>query len=311
MNTDLLAVDGGQTGIKLRWFEQGQTKDLVLPGVQTDKAVLPQLAAAIETARAQSGQKFATIAVGTTGLTRAEYDASQLVAQLGTAPVSKVLLAHDSVTSYLGALAEGPGLVIAAGTGVVTLAVGAHSVARVDGWGNIMGDVGSAYWIGQQVLIAVMRAYDGRGPATRLTEPVQAMWPDLEEAYISLQSSADRIAVVASFARFASKFAAEDDVAADICRAAGRELAHSVITGLDRVRKAGEQGPERVAVLGGVFAGELISEEFGTQLERLNPRIVLQAPVGSGVDGAQRLASLGAQHPLQSMISRTTSVSAA
>ncbi len=50
----------------------------------------------------------------------------------------------------------------------------ATRVARVDGWGNIMGDAGSGYWIGREALDAVMRAYDGRGPQTALTDVVRA-----------------------------------------------------------------------------------------------------------------------------------------
>ena len=41
--------------------------------------------------------------------------------------------------------------------------------ARAGGWGHMIGDEGSGYWIGREALAAVMRASDGRGPATRLT----------------------------------------------------------------------------------------------------------------------------------------------
>ncbi len=76
--------------------------------------------------------------------------------------IAEVALAHDSTTSYLGALGDEPGVMITSGTGVVTLAVGPDDVARVDGWGWIMGDSGSAYWIGRNALEAAMRGYDGR-----------------------------------------------------------------------------------------------------------------------------------------------------
>lgn len=303
----LLAVDAGQTGIKLRLSTGpgSRRREILLPGVQTHKEILPQLAAAISHAQREAGTAFATIAIGSTGLTRAEYDAAKLSAMLEAPRGQRVLLAHDSVTSYLGALADGPGAVVAAGTGVVTLAVGEKSVARVDGWGNIMGDAGSAYWIGQQVLICVMRAHDGRGPATALADLVREQWPDLEEAYISLQSSATRVALVASFARSASELAATDQVAADICRRAAGELAQSVATALDRVRTTAAGTPQPVACLGGVFGSELIMSEFASRLAQLEPTAVLQPAAGSGLDGAEHLASLAPEHPLQSMVSQT------
>ena len=42
-------------------------------------------------------------------------------------------------------------------------------------------------------LFAVMRAHDGRGAPTALTEVVRAEFPDLESAYIELQSDPARV----------------------------------------------------------------------------------------------------------------------
>src|SRR5205814_2143843 len=46
------------------------------------------------------------------------------------------------------------------------------AAARAGGWGHLIGDEGSGYWIGCQALSAVVRAADGRGPETRLTDQV-------------------------------------------------------------------------------------------------------------------------------------------
>jgi N-acetylglucosamine kinase-like BadF-type ATPase len=43
----------------------------------------------------------------------------------------------------------------------------AGEAARAGGWGHMVGDEGSGYWIGREAVAAVMRASDGRGPATR------------------------------------------------------------------------------------------------------------------------------------------------
>lgn len=201
-----LAVDAGQTGIKLRLLAASD-EVLSMPGVRTDQALLPQIADAVIATSRALGVRFDEIAVGTTGLSEAESDPERWLALCSLAGVSRVLLAHDSVTSYLGAMGRDEGVVVAAGTGVVTLGVGARTVARVDGWGNIMGDAGSGYWLGRGALDAVMRAYDGRGPATDLTAAVLPRYPNLETAYIELQGDPDRIAVTASFAKAASELA--------------------------------------------------------------------------------------------------------
>ncbi|WP_292698840.1 BadF/BadG/BcrA/BcrD ATPase family protein [Microbacterium sp. 69-10] len=290
----LLAIDAGQTGIKTRLIRaDGTATDALFPGVLTDRPLLPQLAEVV----ASAGGSPDTITFGVSGLTDAYAEASALLAHPALGGVRRVVVTHDSVTSFLGVLGDRCGAVVAAGTGVVTLGVGPEHSTRVDGWGYIMGDAGSGYWIGRSTLDAVMRAYDGRGPATALTAVVQDRWPDLDSAYTALQASEDRVRTVASFAAPTALLAATgDEVAGGICRAAATELALAVTTAL-RVTDAPDDAA--VGAVGGVFGSDLIRAAFADAVRADRPDARFVPPAGSGLDGAVSLAGLGAQHPLR------------
>lgn len=288
-----IALDVGQTTMKVR---ATGGREASYPGVVTSRPVLPQLAEALARATAEFGPADA-VAIGSSGLTKAASDPAELLrlARAEGAQIGRVVLAHDSITSYLGALGSRPGVVVAAGTGSVILGVGATSVQRVDGWGNVMGDAGSAYWMGRAVLDAVMRAYDGRGPATALTGVVAARFPDLDEAYVAIQSDPNRVALVASFARAASDLADEDAVAADICRAAGHELAVSALAAARAVALG--EGPV-VCCVGNVFNGALVRASFAEAVRSYAPKAQIAQPLGVGIDGAEALLALPDGHPL-------------
>ncbi|QEO08928.1 N-acetylglucosamine kinase [Protaetiibacter larvae] len=304
--TRSLALDAGQTGIKVRVTEaDGASTEQTFPGVRTDVPLLPQLAEVARAALGGPGVPVSSIAAGVSGLTSAEDDPEAWRVLLGDLAPERVLLAHDSVSSFLGTLGDARGAVVASGTGVVTLAVGRSHVARVDGWGYIMGDAGSGYWIGREALDAVMRAYDGRGPATALTAVVQERWPALEDAYVQLQSDPARVSVVASFARAVAELADADAVAEAICRAAAAELAHSVATGLRRVADAGAPEVPLVSAIGGVFRSALIRRAFEELLRAELGEVRFEAPHGTGLDGAAALAGLGVDHPLLSLVSES------
>jgi len=105
---------------------------------------------------------------------RRESDAAPVRARLamivGNTPF---VLDHDAAAAHSGAFNGGAGIVLSAGTGAICFGVddgGERFFA--DGWGPTLGDEGGGYWIGQQALRAVCRAWDGRGPRTRLTAPV-------------------------------------------------------------------------------------------------------------------------------------------
>ena len=86
---------------------------------------------------------------------------------------SRIVVVNDALIALAAGVGDSPGIVIIAGTGSIVYGRnGRNEAARAGGWGHIIGDEGSGYWIGREALAAVMRAVDGRGPATRLTDDV-------------------------------------------------------------------------------------------------------------------------------------------
>ena len=116
----------------------------------------------------------AAICLGIAGVDRPHDNAiiSGIMRRIGhKAPV---LVVNDALAALVaGAGDQGPGIVLIAGTGSICYGRDEGGrAARAGGWGYILGDEGSGWWIGRQALSAVMRAGDGRGPATQLTPRV-------------------------------------------------------------------------------------------------------------------------------------------
>ncbi len=298
----VLAVDAGQTGVKVRLDRDGHRTELQFDGIRTNAALLPQLARVVDAVRLDSGTPIDAASFGVSGLTGAEADAANLLPLLGGSGVRRVLLGHDSITSFLGALGDVAGAVVAAGTGVVTLAVGETKVARVDGWGNIMGDSGSGYWIGREALDVAMRAHDGRGAPTALLDVLRERWPDVENAYIDLQTDPDRVRVVASFAEAVGQLADSDAAATQIALRAARELSRSVVAGLERVQGTARE-PELVCAIGGVFSSAVIRDRFESLVCEARDTVSIARPRGQGLDGAALLPTLALDHPLRAHVS--------
>jgi len=88
---------------------------------------------------------------------------------------SRIVVVNDALVALVAGAGNAPGIVIIAGTGSIVYGRNARfEAARAGGWGHIIGDEGSGYWIGREALAAIVRAVDGRGPDTRLTEDVLA-----------------------------------------------------------------------------------------------------------------------------------------
>lgn len=287
---DVLALDVGQTGIRSILVSEGGTAPgPELTGILAARPLLPQLAAHVRTLL--DDRQAAHLAVGASGL--GDDDSARTLAELLGQQVGSVSIAHDSVTSYLGALGDVPGAVVAAGTGAVTLAAGPGGVRRIDGWGHLLGDEGAGFWIGREALSAVLKAFDGRAPATSLTKVAEDEFGDLAGLYLQLQADPNRVSRIAGWARHVCDHAEHDEVSAGISRRAGARLAESVAVGLREA--AADPVASRV---GNVFLNPLVAEAFGIELERLVPGVELREPIGNALAGAALLPGLTLDSPL-------------
>ena len=300
--SSVLAIDAGQTGIKIRLLADGPVREWAGPGIRTDLPLLPQLSQTLAEAHRRGGAAEA-IGIGVSGLTEDAADARSLLNEAARLGARSLTLAHDSITAFLGALGDRRGVVVASGTGVVSLAVGSSDVARVDGWGNIMGDAGSGYWIGRAALEAVMRAHDGRGPATALTDIVRADFPVLEDAYMQIQGDDERVQRVARYARLVTEAAAADPVAASIVSMAAEELAHAAVTGLRRVGEDTANSP-KVRATGGVFRSADLAGRFERAVRVRLPFADVQIGTADPLDGAARLPEVGELSALRLRLAR-------
>lgn len=304
MNPITIAIDSGQTAIKVRVDNEEQFS---FPGLRANASLLPQLATVVAHVTEQVGDVPTRVQVGTCGLTRRDNDAGEFLRLCQPYGVVEVILTHDAVTSYLGALGVRRGVVLAAGTGAITLGVGADKVARVDGWGNVIGDAGGGYWIGREALDAVHRAHDGRGSATSLAAAVAQRFPDLETAYIELQTDSDWVRIVASFAQRVLELGDDDAVAAAICERAGAELARSVVAAVEQIAQGSEANPV-VSLVGGVVRDGPVRAACVRALQEQWPHFAPTAAQGTSLDGAAALSSVAASHPLAARIGRAATL---
>lgn len=285
---DVLAIDCGRSSsswsISGSGFAAGTTA-----GVDPSRPIEPQIVASVRAALNDSGRRPGILACGSIGLQRP--DAAATLAELLDTPISRVKLADHAVTGYLGALGEADGVMIACGTGVVALAVGGGDAARVDGWGWLAGDAGSAYWIGRNALEAAMRGYDGRRQSTLLTELFEDEFDDIELAPSELQDDPQRVARVASYAVRVDEAAHTDPVARSILDKAAAHLAEAVVAAAHRVDLGRHEAPA-VCAVGTTFDSARVRERFIAYLAMTWPGFALTEPLGDRLHGAHRLARI-------------------
>jgi len=88
-------------------------------------------------------------------------------------PLSQVkncFITNDGEIAVLGAYAGESGIVVIAGTGSIIYGLKENGVTvQVGGWGPILGDEGSGFWIGLKALQAIIKTEEGRCINTSLS----------------------------------------------------------------------------------------------------------------------------------------------
>lgn len=140
-----------------------------------------------------------------------------------------LLLTGDQETALTGALGAPRGMVLIAGTGSICFGRDASGkTARSGGYGHKIDDEGSGYALGRDALAAVVRAQDGRGPRTLLTDLVFAQLKVVDVGGLvqfTYDPKTDKKQIAALAPLVARAYEAGDEAAKAVVEKACRELA--------------------------------------------------------------------------------------
>jgi N-acetylglucosamine kinase-like BadF-type ATPase len=181
---------------------------------------------------------------------------------------ARVEVISDAEAALLGALGGRPGVLVLAGTGSIVLGRdGRGRLARAGGLGPLLGDEGSAFWLGREWL---------------------RRRPDAARRARALGRRSDAVARIAALAPHVLARARRGDRRARAVAAAGQ--AHLAALAADVVRRLGLVAPVRVSWSGGVLADDWFRAGLRRALARW-VRCRWQPPEADAALAAARLAS--------------------
>lgn len=299
----LLGIDGGATKTLAAVLDlQGNALHIAHGGPSNPDAVGAKAAG-----EALGGA--ADEAIERAGIDRGELAAAVLaIAGTDTEAVAKHvhgpgrerwIVVNDVVGAWATATGVGPGVAVISGTGSNVFGVGPDGRAwRAGGWGHLLGDEGSGYWLGVQSIKAALADREASGPRTALSDMAPAFFgvSSVEALASYVYSKPLTKGEIASFAIETAKLAEEGDaVARELFERGACELGVQISAviqqiGLDRLPASeGEQHHAfPVGLIGSAFkAGQIFVGPLTREIHKLAPgaRVdkVEMVPVGGSL----------------------------
>ena len=196
--------------------------------------------------------------------------------------VARYRCGNDMLCSWAGSLACADGISVIAGTDSMAYGEYGGRTARAGGWGELIGDEGSAYWIAREGMNLFSRMSDGRAPRGALYQLVRSHFGialDLDlcaQVYGEVASARSALAGFAPLVHEAAQ--AGDAAAAEIFRRGADELVQCVRA----VRSSLQVADEIVLPVsntGGVFRnGGLMLDAFRAALSAAHPPFAYREP---------------------------------
>jgi len=203
----------------------------------------------------------------------------------------QIIMVNDSELVLESNIAES-GIALISGTG--SIAIGKNrqgDIRRVGGWGAILGDEGSGYWIAVEGIKSAIESYEKRGPETKIMELIlnetgnEEMHDLISYVYEEGNPSKKKIAALSKVVDLA--FDSDDLVAKEIYERAAWKL-FELIASLNRILELGDSNFE-VVVSGGILMNnQHIYTLLGNTLQEHYPTVRLSRVTSEPVWGAIR-----------------------
>jgi len=250
-----------------------------------DAGIARVLGAAIDAI--QGGAKGPdAVCVGMAGVDRPDDFAAVRGVLERIVPAARLVIVNDALIALEAGAPGAAASVLIAGTGSIAYGRDAMGrAARAGGWGYVLGDEGSGYWLGRQALRVVVRASDGRGAPTSLTERVLSHYglSGPRELVRQMSGHGAKPAEIARLAPLVASAADDgDEVAWQLVAVAAAELASAAESVVRRL----DLGKSPMLLTGGILVGferlrSLVVSEIQGRLPGVEP-VLLQAEPAMG-----------------------------
>lgn len=197
----------------------------------------------------------------------------------------EIVIFNDALLAHYALLKGEEGCLIIAGTGSNCVGKNDHEIARVGGWGNLLGDEGSGFSIAKKLIKNILDTYD-RGESY---SPLQKKFMDktgfkspFEIIKYVYTSTKDK---VAGFSNFISEEAESgSDEAIEILENAGNELAHQTAL---LVNKLNLKPNPKIAVTGSVLLkNDIVYQTFEDKIkEEYKDAIFIREDISNTIGG--------------------------
>jgi N-acetylglucosamine kinase-like BadF-type ATPase len=289
----LLGIDGGATKTlaAVLDLERG-TLQIGRAGPSNEDAVGAK--AAVQALLDAAGAALGAAGIGEQDLAAAVAavagtDTASITRQVHDARGESWIVVNDVVGAWATATGGGPGVAAIAGTGSNVFGVGPDGRSwRTGGWGHLLGDEGSGYWLGIESIRAALRDRDAAGPPTALGAAACRFFErDTVEAVASLVYSKPLTkGEIAAFAIDTAELAEQGDlIACELFQRGAAELGGQVAAVIEQ---AGLDGAFPVGLIGSAYkAGEVFLAPLRRRIAQSAPgaaiSLVRMAPVGGSL----------------------------
>jgi len=254
MSARVLAVDGGQSGIRLQMSDSSRVIETHgasrLEGDVLNR-VHDLVVAAVEK---EFVDPVDTVVLGLSTSPPDKQEALGIASKIGQSLGAKrVIVTDDSVTHHASFFRGSPGIALAIGTGVACISVGNQkdSMFSVSGYGYLLGDDGGGFSIGRNALRLALDTQFER-PDSKMVELATSRFGSITALPAQVHSRTRAVNEISQFAREVLDLAANDQEALSIVEQASLDLAKTV----QRAIKAANLTPEaaELAWSGRLFA---------------------------------------------------------
>jgi len=288
----MIGVDGGGTKTEAIAFDKDGNEFVRATSgfgnilIDFEEAIVHIMEAIDECQKGLLNEHCVCICLGLAGVSGA--NTNELTVRLKKKYGTQIEVLNDAIIAHAAALKGKDGILTIGGTGAICIGKKGEVYEYSGGWGHILGDEGSGYWIALQGLKRMANQFDQGVTLCPLSLSIQDQFQLLTSSHIKslvYTSSKDKVAAIAPFIIEEARNGNDD--AHEIIVQAGKELARITVNVYNKLQF---KHPTPIAVSGSIlrFVPE-IYDEFKECCENSIGEVTFISQSESAVKGTYHL----------------------